>query len=403
MSLNFLDTNTAEILRAAQGYFEAASNRTLYPAQVENLLLHTLAYRESRLRNNIQWCAEQNLVAYAIGEHLDALGVMMDTRRLQPTAAECRVQFTLDAPTQPGRSFPAGTRITTEDGKIVFETLDACYVITGQTHSSIVGARCITLGTAANGLDKGVLCALDTDATWGTHSADADGVASVRFPTPLSAPSRNESAIRAVDGVSVKNVTATEGGGDLETDTAYRERLSLSAARFGCGGSAKAYRYWALSASSLVADALADKSNDDSGNIHLYILSKDGKASYDLCKIVENFCNQDTVRLINDFVRVFPATECPYRIKAEITVYDTHDPEIVLDKVRALAHEYTLRQQVKLGADVTPTQVLMALKTVSEGLYQVNLIEPAGIVSVGLAEYANCAGIDIRLAGVTNG
>ncbi|MDR2697487.1 MAG: baseplate J/gp47 family protein, partial [Holophagales bacterium] len=161
-----------------------------------------------------------------------------------------------------------------------------------------------------------------------------------------------------------------------------------------------AYRYWALSASSLVADALA-VSERSSGDIHIYVLSKDGAASSDLCKIVEDLCNQNTVRLINDYVRAFPAEACAYRIRADITVYDTYDPEIVLDKVRILAHEYRLAHRVKLGADVTPTQVLLALKT--DGLYQVNLIEPAGIVEVDEAKWAECSEIDIRLAGVTCG
>jgi len=369
VSLEFLNTKTDGILKAIKSTFEGTSKRTLYPAQTENLLLHTLAYRETLLRHDIQWCAEQNLVAYAIGEHLDALGVMMDTPRLQPTAAECRVRLTLDVPTLPGRSFAAGTRVTTEDGKVAFETLDACYVITGQTVSNIVSARCTALGTGGNGLDKGVICAID----------------------PL------------IEGVSVENITGTEGGGDLESDRAYRERLSLSAARFGCGGSAKAYRYWALSASSLVADALAVRSGMDDGNIYIYVLSTDGDPSPELLKKIEDTCNHDNVRLINDYVRAFPAAKRCYEINAEITVYDRHDPEIILDKVRVLANEYRLAKRAKLGADITPTQVLLALGGVADGLYHVNLIEPADIVVVSEAEWAECREIDIRLAGVSHG
>jgi phage-related baseplate assembly protein len=364
--MKFLETDPKTIFSSLKNRFESISNRVLYPAQVENLLLRVAAYSTSILRNSIQHSAEQNLVAYAIDDHLDALGVMMDTPRLQPTAAECRVQFILETPTQPGRSFPAGTRITTEDGKIVFETLDTAYIITHNTASSIVSARCITTGTAANGLDTGVLCVIDP----------------------------------AIDGVSVANTTPTWGGGNLENDTAYRERLALAPARFGCGGSKAAYRYWALSASSLVADALASPSKSNDGNIEICILAKDNdveiEATQELCSIVQEFCNCDTVRLINDYVHVSPARAEHYSIKAEITVYDTHDAAIVLDKVRALAAEYTLRQKAKLGLDVTPTQVLLALKT--DGLYKVDLIEPADIVIIDDTKFAYCDVIDIELA-----
>jgi len=366
MGLTFLDTDAGPLFARIKTAFETFAGRVLYPAQVENLLLKVLTYVDSERRIATQYAAEQNLVAYATGEHLDALGVMMATPRLQPTAAECRIRLTLDEPSLPGRSFPAGLRITTEDGKLAFETLEPCYVISGQSVSSVAPARCTTFGTRGNGLDAGVLCELDPK----------------------------------IEGATVENVTATEGGGDLESDTAYRERLMLSTARFGCGGSAKAYRYWALSASSLVADALA-MADRESGDIHIYVLSTEGEPSQELLARVETVCNADDVRLINDYVRAFPANRREYAIHAEITVYDTHDPEIILDKVRILAAEYATQHRARLGADVTPTQVLLALKT--DGLYQINLTQPAEIIPVSASEFAKCTGIDIRLAGVTNG
>jgi phage-related baseplate assembly protein len=251
---------------------------------------------------------------------------------------------------------------------VAFETLDNAYIISGRCDSSIVGAKCVTQGTPANGLDNSVLCSLDP----------------------------------AIDGVSVLNVSATEGGGDLETDTAYRERLSLSAARFGCGGSAKAYRYWALSASSLVADAMADR-GAERGDIIVYIVAKDGEPSSELLEIVRDKLNQNDIKLIGDQIEAKAARQCHYSIRAEVTVFNTHEAEIILDKVRALASEYALSHSAKLGADVTPTQVLLALGPLRDGIYDINLIEPREIIEVGPAEWAACDEIDIRLAGQTNG
>jgi len=377
MSIEFLNTDTRTILAELKTAFEDASGRVLYPAQVENLLLHTLAYRESLLRNDIQRCAEQNLVAYAIGQHLDELGRNLETPRLQPTAAETRVRFTLadDAP-DGGRQFPIGSRATTEDGKVAFETLDVAYVISGTKESTAVRARCTAPGTAGNGLDgedregnKGAVCCLDPKQP----------------------------------GVTATNTEGTEGGSDLETDEAYRERLMMSMSRFG-GGTAKAYRLWAMTASALVSDALAVAGDDGTINIYIHspqsgAQSPDGLASHELCDIVKSYCNRDDVCLVNDIVNVQPASPRDYEIRATLTVSADHDPLIVRDRVLALANGFALSRAARLGTDVTRTQVLMALSPEKDGLYEVELEEPAGTVRVEAAQFARATRIDIVLDG----
>jgi len=290
--LSFLEKAPDAILKDTIAAFESASGRVLYPSQVENLLLHTLAYRESLLRQDIQHCAEQNLVAYAIGRHLDELGGNLETPRLQPTAAETRVWFGLDDPAPVGGcQFPPGTRVTTEDGKVAFETTVTAYVIGGQSVSTApVRARCTVTGAVGNGLDGGLdggaVCCLDPKQT----------------------------------GVAAWNTEGTDGGSDLETDEAYRERLMMSMSRFG-GGTKNAYRLWAMTASALVSDALATRG--DEGKIHIYIHtpeSTEQTASPELCAIVQDYCNRDDVCLVNDIVLVHPAEHLDYTIRATITV-----------------------------------------------------------------------------------
>ena len=62
--------------------FEAAADRTLYPAQVERLLINLYAYRESLVRNAIQYAAQQNLLAFASFPMLDYLGQLLGVTRL---------------------------------------------------------------------------------------------------------------------------------------------------------------------------------------------------------------------------------------------------------------------------------------------------------------------------------
>ena len=366
--LNFLDKSPRDIIQGLAATYQASTGKVLYPSQVENLLLHVLAYRESLLRNDIQHCAGQNLVAYAIGPHLDRLGDMMACPRLQPAAAQCRVRFALAAPAPQGRSIPAGTRIATEDGGHVFLTAAPAYVLSGQSQSTIVTATAEATGAAPNGLPTGAICKADPAIPW----------------------------------VSAENVTEADQGADLETDEAYRARLMLSSTAYGSGGTAAGYRYHALSASALIADALAVP-GDASGHIVIYILTQDGHPSGDLLAAVNERCNRPDIRIIGDYITAMPAIAVPYAIRASLTIYDTHDPALVMDRVNALAAQFAHSHRQRLGYDVTPTQVLMALSQQSEALYHVELHEPSGIVPIGPAQWPNCTEIEINLAGVSNG
>jgi phage-related baseplate assembly protein len=380
VTLEFLNTDTKTILAELTAAFEAESGRVLYPSQVENLLLHVQAYREALLRQDVQHSAEQNLIAYAIGRHLDELGANKDMPRIQPRAAECRVRFKLDDADPQGRSFPVGTRLTTADKSVAFETTGLCHVLRGDEVSTEGSARCTVPGTGGNGLKVGVVCCIDP-------------------PQP---------------GVSVSNVTATEGGCDLELDGDFRERLKLSSARFG-GGTAAAYRLQALSVSGLVADALAVRAEtagavEDAkrGDILIYILPKDADLKAEaglpreLLDLVEDRCNQDTVRMIGDRVYARYAERRTYAIEAELTVFEGQDADIVKDRVTSLAHEFAKGHSAKLGADVTPTQVMLALAPAREGLYSVKLKQPSEIVVVDANEWADAVSIDVSLAGIAH-
>lgn len=71
-------TITAEMIAA----YETATGKTLYPAQVERLLINGFIYRETLTRIGIQEAAKQNLVAYAAAPMLDYLGELVNCTRL---------------------------------------------------------------------------------------------------------------------------------------------------------------------------------------------------------------------------------------------------------------------------------------------------------------------------------
>ncbi len=62
--------------------YEAATGKTLYPAQPERLLIDDYAYADANLRAAIQYAGEQNLLAYAEGDALDHLAALFGVTRL---------------------------------------------------------------------------------------------------------------------------------------------------------------------------------------------------------------------------------------------------------------------------------------------------------------------------------
>src|ERR1700756_1770993 len=85
-----LDPNL--ILQDMVTSFQALAGRTLYPAQVERLLIDLWAYREALVRNAIQYAALQCLVAFSAYPMIDYLGELVGVTRLSAEGANCTLQ-----------------------------------------------------------------------------------------------------------------------------------------------------------------------------------------------------------------------------------------------------------------------------------------------------------------------
>src|SRR5271155_5793129 len=130
--------------------FEAASGRTLQPAQVERLLINLYAYRESLVRNAIQYAAEQNLLAFATFPMIDYLGQLLSVSRLASQPAVTTLQFTLSGALTVPFTIPAGTLAGTNDGQFAFATSTTLVIPAGGTIASVAAAATAP-GADANG------------------------------------------------------------------------------------------------------------------------------------------------------------------------------------------------------------------------------------------------------------
>jgi len=117
---SFIDRDANKVLADQVLQWETLTGKTLYPAQVEQLLINLIAYREILMRVGIQEAAKQNLVEFARYPMLDYLGELVGTYRLLPTSATCVMQFRVSEPRTSDVLIPKGTQVFT--GNISFLT-----------------------------------------------------------------------------------------------------------------------------------------------------------------------------------------------------------------------------------------------------------------------------------------
>ena len=214
-----LDPN--QILADMKAEFEGSANRVLQPAQVEMLLINLYAYRESIIRNAIQYAGQQNLLAYALYPMIDYLGALLGVTRLTSQSAVTTLIFTLTTALTVPYTIPAGTLVGTEDGLYQFATVAAVTVHANSTVSPSVNAVATQGGTGGNGYVIGEVSILLN-------------------PNPQI--------------TAVQNTSTTGGGSEIETDDHLRARIQAAPNQFSVAGPEGAYRFFALGVDPSIID-----------------------------------------------------------------------------------------------------------------------------------------------------
>lgn len=253
-------------------WFEQASGRTLYPMQVEMLLIEALAYAMSVLGTEAQLTCEQHLVAFATGEGLDRLGANRSTQRLPAAKARCTVRFSLTIASNANVLIPAGTQVKAPNGP-PFATL-APLVIRAGLLTADVAAEAVSSGAAGNGYLPGQI-------------------------NTLTQP---------VGALTVSNLTPSEGGADPESEEAYRLRVANAFDRVSSGGGYGWYRETAMGVSSAIVDCGVTRPQPC--HVNLYPLLATGAAGADVRAAV--LAAFETERALEnrfgDLVAVLPPT-----------------------------------------------------------------------------------------------
>ena len=337
----FADVQSADVETAVLTAYERITGTTLYPADPVRLFLESLAYTISVQNNVINMAGRQNLLAYAQGEHLDYIGMMVGTARLGASRAVAIQRFALAGPLEFDVSVPAGTRVTTADGAARF-VLEAGLIIPAGETEAEGQVRAEQEGAAANGLVPGQIDQL------------VDPVAYV---------------------ASTRNVSASMLGSDVETDDRYRARIQLAPESYTCAGPIGAYRHHALRVHQDIAEAAVW--SPEPGCVDVRPVMSGGELpSADVLEAVRRALSADDVRPLTDNVTVQAPELVTYDLRLTWYLPRTQEPllETVRGRVAAAVENYRLWQRSMPGRDILPLRLLSLLE--QAGVRRVELASP---------------------------
>lgn len=363
--------NPSLVLSDMIAAFQAAAGRTLQPAQVERLLINLYAYRESLVRDAIQFAGEQTLLAFAVFPMIDYLGQLLGVTRLGAQGAVTTLQFTLQNALTLPYTIAAGTQAGTSDGQFIFSTSADLIIPVGTTRGT-VSATCTTPGAGANGYLSGQINVLLS-------------------PNVLIA--------------AVSNTETSGGGSAPETDDHLRARIQAAPNQFSVAGPSGAYRFFALGADPSIIDV--EVISPSPGTVNVYVLTgpiavqpapspnNAGVANSALLATVQEALRADNVRPLTDTVNILAVEEVDYQIAGTVTLFADAEPVTTMDTVNAAAQSLAVNLASRVQRDIVPSEITAALSV--PGVYEIVLTQPT-YTPLASGQWANCTAITLAQA-----
>lgn len=342
---------------------EAILGRNLARADPLRLFLRGIEALIIQQRVLIDTAAKMGLLAYATGDYLDHIGVLVGTDRLGPSAATVTLRFTLSAARATATIIPKGTRATAGDG--VYFALDADTAIEPGGMTADAEATCTETGEKGNGYAIGEL-------------------KTITNPVPFVA--------------SVTNTTKSEGGTDMESDDSYRERIHEAPERFSTAGPSGAYEYFTKRASSKIVDVSVE--NGGAGIVVVRPLVEGGELPGDeILATVRTALNDRSVRPLTDMVKVEAPQKIGYSVSVKywISRDDTTEAVAIQDNVEKAVQEFVQWQREKLGRDINPTELYYKIR--AAGAKRAEISAPA-FTAVSKGSVAIADDVSVTLEGL---
>ena len=362
--IEFLETDTEKIKSQIITGFEQASGESLAAGDPRRLFLLSIADVIIQQRTAINLAAKQNLLSYAQGAYLDALGALLSVERLSESWAVTTMRFTLAHALGSVYTIPRGTQVT--NGVVTFETDEDLLIPIGETQGD-VSASCLVAGAVGNDYLAGQIATIVTPMTF-------------------------------VSGA--ENLTITMGGADAEGDAEYAERIRLAPNSFSVAGPEKAYVYHAKSVSSAIIDVKVDSPTP--GEVDVYVLLTDGTLpTEDTLEQIEEHLSKEDIRPLTDYVVVKAPTASNYEIELHywISQEDSSKAAQIQADVEAAVEQYRLWQQTKIGRDITPGKLLQLVFAAGANRVDDSTMKPTSWKKLESMQVAQCTDVKVVYEG----
>lgn len=342
-TIKFVDADAQSIQNELIKAYQDKTGTILYPGDPRRVFFLQLVPVLLALKNDINYTGNQNLLPFAEGDVLDALGDRIGVPRLESQPAQVTMKFTLSAIQNDTVTIIKGTRVT-PDGVLYFTTVSDLIIPPGETVGNVI-AESIVGGEKYNDFVP-------------------DQINILVDPVPFVS--------------SVTNTDTSSGGSDEEEDEAYRERQRIAPASFSVAGPTDAYVFFAKSADVDIVDVAVTSPLD--GEVNVYILMKDGLIpNQSVLDKVTVEVNADNRRPLTDKVTVFASTAINYDIN--VTYYISEDRSTEVSAIRAAIEDpggavdqYEAWQYGKLGRAITPDD--LQSRMYNAGAYRVVVTSP---------------------------
>lgn len=333
--INFLEKDPELIERDILFHIEEKTGMIPAIADPRRKYVQAMVAYVAQERARLDHALKQNLLAYAEDEFLDHKGEDVSTPRLAATAATTTMEIELEEERVSPLTIEAGTLFLVGEDTY-FETRETVVVPVGQ-HTVQVQAVCTETGEKGNGYLPGEITELVRPLPW------------VK---------------------SVRNITTSAGGSEVEDDDAYAERIRLAPESFSVAGPEGAYIYWAKTASQDIVDVVVERPAP--GTVDIRVLMKDGELpTQEILDKVFETCSDKTVRPLTDLVTVNAPEVVLYDVDAQYWVLKSSVSSLaaIQEQVEKALQEYLLWQKSKMGRDVDLSELIARLK--AAGAYRV--------------------------------
>lgn len=358
-----IDSDAWEMKKDMINMFQELSGRTLTEASPETLIFSTVAYLLALREENYNDVVKQNYLRYARDERLNLRGEIYGTRgaRLEEQAAQATFRFYIATVQATDIVIPKGSRI--QYNELYFETDEEYKILKGNLFVDGI-ATCTTTGVIGNNIPVG--------------------------------------QIKSIVDIyphydKVENITATNGGNDVETDESYRERIREIPESFTTAGSTGAYEFWTKTASQSIIDVKVVSPNPC--EVDIYIWSDIGQATQELKDRVLNVVNSEEVRPLTDKVKIKDPNIINYTLNFSYFIDKENESmvSIIKENVEKEVLNYINWQKSKISRDINTDELIKRLKLI--GVKRVIITSPS-FQKLEFNEVAVCNSTNIDYQGV---